>query len=97
MTLQLYDAAGVRVAQGDIPLTDDGGLGIAAWAPGAATRTRQRLDLPPGLPPGTYRLRIGLYRLDEGHVDRFAPAPSAGWPAVEGEDVVVEVAVGAAP
>jgi len=95
LTLQLYDSAGVRVAQNDVPLATDDGTGVAMWEPDASMRTRQQLDLPPGLLAGTYRLRLGLYRLDDGRVNRFVPHPTETWPMIEGEDIVLEVTVGA--
>ena len=36
------------------------------WAPGAIQRDPWRLDLPLGLPPGEYRLSVGLYRAADG-------------------------------
>jgi hypothetical protein len=36
------------------------------WTPGVIQRDPWRLGLPPGLPPGEYRLSVGLYRAASG-------------------------------
>ena len=61
----LFDDQGQRWAQ-----TDERGLGSihtpAAWPEGATIRTPLRLPVPPGTPPGQYRLEVGWYRFVEG-------------------------------
>jgi hypothetical protein len=46
------------------------------WTPGAIQRDPWRLGLPLGLPPGEYRLSVGLYRATDGQ--RLNPAPGDG-------------------
>lgn len=36
------------------------------WPVGTVVADRHGIFLPPGLPPGTYELRAGLYRLTDG-------------------------------
>jgi 4-amino-4-deoxy-L-arabinose transferase-like glycosyltransferase len=53
------------VAQGDkSPL--DGDWPTSAWEPGYPLRDEYSITLPPDLLPGTYELRVGLYRLSDG-------------------------------
>jgi hypothetical protein len=37
-----------------------------AWEPGYPVRDEYRLELPAGLPPGTYEMQAGLYRPGDG-------------------------------
>lgn len=62
--LHLYNAAGERVVQQDISPTL-GRRPPATWQPGALILDRQALRLPSSLPPGSYTLQIGLYRLGD--------------------------------
>lgn len=61
----LFDEAGERWAQ-----TDERPLGTLyppdRWPQGAQVRTPLRLWVPPGTPPGSYRLEIGWYRFVDG-------------------------------
>jgi hypothetical protein len=61
----LFDAEGRRWAQ-----TDDRPLGSllppSAWPAGSRVRTPLRLSVPPGTPPGRYRLEIGWYQFVDG-------------------------------
>jgi hypothetical protein len=61
----LFDAEGGRWAQ-----TDERVLGsrypAADWPVGATIRTPLRVPLPPGTPPGRYRLEVGWYRFVDG-------------------------------
>jgi mannosyltransferase len=61
----LFDEAGRRWAQ-----TDERVLGslypTLAWPEGAIVRTPLRLAVPPGTPPGNYRLEVGWYRFLDG-------------------------------
>jgi hypothetical protein len=53
------------VAQGDkSPL--DGDWPTSAWEPGHSVRDAYSITLPSDLAPGTYELRVGLYRLNDG-------------------------------
>ncbi len=53
------------VAQTDAPPAD-GGLPTARWLPGEVLEGVLHLSLPSGLPPGTYRLWLGLYNPSTG-------------------------------
>lgn len=44
-----------------------GGLPSDIWDAGQVITDRVPLALPPDLPPGDYRLRLGLYTADDGH------------------------------
>ncbi len=61
----LLDAGGRSWAQ-----TDERPLGslypVAAWPEGAVVRTPLRILVPPGTPPGSYRLEVGWYRFVDG-------------------------------
>ncbi len=51
---------GTRVGQADLPLEP------RDWAPGMIARTEFAVPLPATLPPGSYRLYLGVYRLGDG-------------------------------
>jgi hypothetical protein len=61
----LFDETGIRWAQ-----TDERASGSLyppqAWPTGAMVRTPLRLAVPPGTPPGRYRLELGWYRFVDG-------------------------------
>jgi len=61
----LFDATGRRWAQ-----TDERPMGplypTQAWTVGSRVRTPLRLRVPPGTPPGTYRLEVGWYSFVDG-------------------------------
>jgi hypothetical protein len=58
--VHLEDETGARRAQADaVPLS--GVYPTSRWSVGETVRDYLDLDLPPGLPPGRYVLRIGLY------------------------------------
>jgi hypothetical protein len=72
--LHLRDPNGQNLAQRDVPPW----LGLfppPVWRPGALVADRLDLPLPPNLPPGAYRLVMGLY--DSATQQRF-PASVAG-------------------
>lgn len=71
--IHVYDAAGARVAQRDLPLRY-GDYPSSQWRPGELVIDRGDLPLP-ALPPGEYRLEIGLYDAATGAV---LPGPDAG-------------------
>lgn len=54
----LIDERGQIVAQHDGPL---GPLPTSAWQPGEARRSRFAVLVPPGAPPGAYRLALGVW------------------------------------
>lgn len=53
-------ANGERVSQVDVPI--DGGL-FARWQAGQQFSTPLMVDFPPDLPPGEYRVALGVYNL----------------------------------
>lgn len=58
--VHLIDDVGALVAQVDM----EPGAGFApttSWAPGARIVDRYGIPLPPDIPPGTYRLLVGMY------------------------------------
>jgi 4-amino-4-deoxy-L-arabinose transferase-like glycosyltransferase len=57
--IHVYDGAGARVAQRDLPLRY-GDYPTSRWRPGELVIDRGDMALP-ALPPGAYRLEIGLY------------------------------------
>jgi hypothetical protein len=75
--VHLLGPDGVIVAQAD-RAPEGGFYPTSAWPPGAAVADRYRLELPPALPPGRYRLVTGWYD----------PASGARVPVVTGEDAV---------
>ncbi|MBN1136457.1 MAG: glycosyltransferase family 39 protein [Anaerolineae bacterium] len=64
----LFDADGQRWAQ-----ADDRPLGSlmlpSAWPAGGLVRAPLRLHVPPGTPPGRYRLEVGWYQFVDGQPD----------------------------
>lgn len=90
--VHLYDTAGTRVAGIDVP---PGGASVAPtshWQPGEQVAVPLPIDLPADLPPGTYRLTLGLY-----DPASFARLPLSAGPAAElamaGPDAVLLGAV----
>ncbi|NLE77621.1 MAG: hypothetical protein GX605_12840, partial [Chloroflexi bacterium] len=63
--LHLLDAAGVRLAGHDA-MPQLWLRPTSTWHPGERIEDRHAFCLPPTLPPGTYTLRVGLYRADGG-------------------------------
>ena len=61
----LFDEVGRRWAQADERVLGSR-YPAAAWPEGAMVRTPLRLDVPPGTPPGRYRLEVGWYRFADG-------------------------------
>jgi uncharacterized membrane protein len=91
----LFDDAGRRWAQVDERPSGPLYPG-SEWQPGSLVRTPLRIPIPPGTPPGSYRLEVGWYRFQEGQPawlpwtsgDRLALGqvavvpPAAGWGAL---------------
>lgn len=75
--VHLLGPDGVIAAQAD-RAPEGGFYPTSAWQPGEAVADRYRLDLPPALLPGRYRLVTGWYD----------PASGARVPAASGEDGV---------
>ncbi len=69
--LQLVDANGASIAGSDHALRA-GGNSTGAWDVGSTATTRRALMVPPGVPPGRYRLITGLYRADQPGYPRLA-------------------------
>ncbi|RME72788.1 MAG: hypothetical protein D6784_12955, partial [Chloroflexi bacterium] len=63
--VHLLDEAGQIVSQHD-GLPRGGGYPTPWWQEGQVVEDAHPLPLPPDLPPGTYRLAVGLYRPDSG-------------------------------
>jgi hypothetical protein len=63
--VHLLNAAGETVAQHD-GQPQDGAYPTSIWDINETVIDKHTLILPPGLSPGTYALRIGLYRLETG-------------------------------
>lgn len=63
MTLALNDANGMEWAAVDyVPC--EGVCPTSQWVPGPIVRDDVDLDLPPGIPPGRYQLRLSVYPAD---------------------------------
>jgi mannosyltransferase len=60
VSVQLLDAGGVLAAQRDQP-PGDGAYSTTGWLEGEVLADAYRVDLPPGLPPGTYTVIVKLY------------------------------------
>jgi 4-amino-4-deoxy-L-arabinose transferase-like glycosyltransferase len=76
--LHLLDASGQRVAGVDVP---PGGASLpptSRWLPGEQIAVPLPVDLPAGLPPGSYTLTMGLYR-----PDTFERLPLTAGPAAD--------------
>jgi 4-amino-4-deoxy-L-arabinose transferase-like glycosyltransferase len=62
--LHLLDAGGEIVAENNTR-PQDGAMPMRLWAPGDWVADPHPILLPATLPPGAYRLRVGLYRPDK--------------------------------
>lgn len=72
VSLRLYDAAGVEWAQQDsLPYMY---LSTEQWPLGSAVRQDAHLRVPPGTPPGGYRLQFVLYEEANGRALPFRKA-----------------------
>ena len=65
VTVQLLDAAGQVVAQHDAEPAG-GSRPIDGWLPGEEIDDNHGLPIPPGTPPGDYRLIVAVYDPDTG-------------------------------
>ena len=74
--VHLHDDQGTRVAQYDGPALA-GVQPTSQWHTNALYIDRRRLDLQPGLQPGNYLLRVGLYNLETGQRLPFQPHDAA--------------------
>lgn len=74
--VHVYDASGQRVAQRDLPLRYED-YPTSRWQPGELVIDRADMPLP-ALPPGPYRLLVGLYDAATG-----APLPTETGAPVE--------------
>ncbi len=62
--LRLRDGAGWTWADGDDPLLTPQGRPTDRWPVGSEITTYHLLPLPPGTPPLTYTVTVGVYRVD---------------------------------
>lgn len=74
--VQLLAAGDEKVAQSD---QQPGGVYYPTrlWQPGATMRDRHTLALPASVPPGPYRLLVGMYRLIDGEIVQLGAATLA--------------------
>ncbi len=80
VSVRLVDEAGRRWAQRDgQPVFSL--LPTGQWRPGTFVRDEYRLDLPPDVPPGDYRLQVVVYSPADGQP--VAPPATAGTVKVE--------------
>jgi hypothetical protein len=87
--VHLIDAAGQRRAGHDGE--PDGGAQLTStWLSGAYVSDRHELELPPDLPPGVYRLAVGLYDTFTGV--RLPLADGAAQVLLRGEVVIARAA-----
>ncbi len=82
---------GTTAFQLDHPLRSDADMSTSGWAPGDAVENHFLATPPPGVPPGTYSLRIGLF-VDQPRkvapvIQTILPAPAD--PSWKGIAVVV--------
>ena len=64
LSLRLLDGTGRSWAQEDAWLLNSSGLPTAAWEAGERAETCLLLSIPPGIPPGRYRVSILVYQTD---------------------------------
>jgi len=64
--LHLVDDEEHLWGQGDAPLTNSLKDFTSAWLPEEITSDRYRIRVLPGTPPGSYQVRLGLYRRQDG-------------------------------
>lgn len=76
LSLRLLDGQGRVWAQQDRWILDAAGHSTAAWEGGKAVRSLHTMAIPPGLPPGPYRLRGIVYLADT--VVPLVPSGEAG-------------------
>ena len=74
--IHLHDDRGERISQFDGPALA-GVQPTSQWQKNALYIDLRHLDLQPGLQPGNYLLRIGLYNLESGERLPFQPQDSA--------------------
>ncbi|MCI0397616.1 MAG: glycosyltransferase family 39 protein [Chloroflexi bacterium] len=73
--VHLLDESGAIVSQRDV-MPADGRFPTSLWFAGETVRDPHQLQLPAGLPAGTYRLLVGLYRPASG--ERLVAQDSQG-------------------
>lgn len=85
--LRLQDAGGWRWASIDDWLLDAAGQLTGDWADGQEINTYHVLPLPPGTPPLTFDVSLGVYQVDEGAVRPLDLVDSAGAPQGQSLDL----------
>jgi len=89
VTLRLVDDQGRIWAQADSPPVM-GLWPVERWQPGMLIEDAHQLNIPPGTPPGVYRLEVGFYDPASGQV-----LPASGQPVGSGGGLLLgEVPVG---
>jgi hypothetical protein len=88
--VHLLDAGGGLVTQHDGPPAG-GRYPLQAWIPGEVVRDAHPLVLPADMPPGTYRLQVGMYTWPD--LDRLPAQDRTGAVLPDGVVVLGEVAV----
>ena len=64
ISLRLLDERGRQWVSQDQWIVNGNGRSTAHWVEGHASTSQHTLDLPPGIPPGPYRLKMVLYLAD---------------------------------
>jgi hypothetical protein len=80
--VHLLDSAGQTLARVDIPPGGGAGQPTSAWQPGQQIAVPLPLALP-DMPPGDYRVTLGLYDAQTGQRLPFAGGTAAD-PALDG-------------
>lgn len=95
--LRLRSVDGWRWASTDDWLLDAAGQLTGDWAAGQEVITYHLLPLPPGIPPLTYGVSLGVYQVEEGAVrslDRLDPAGAPQGQSLDLGDVALTPPLG---
>lgn len=86
--IHLLNEKGETVAQRDTA-PRYGALNTTKWTPGATIDDDHSLELATNLPPGRYKLEIGVYRTDNGQRLALTEAPEEQPVSSEGDSIIV--------
>ncbi len=86
--IHLINKAGEKVAQRDTA-PRYGELDTSKWKPGELLDDDQSLDLPANLPPGRYKILMGVYRPTDFERLKVTNAP-AGETVIDGNSIVIQ-------